>query len=175
VWAESGYLKILIDSREKQPLTFSNRYITNVITTKLNVGDYGCQFEDGHVPDIFFERKSIGDLYGTLGKGYVRFKKEVKRAQEIPATLIICVEGDYTSVLTGYDYSERKGASIIAQVHTLLVKHGVWTVFFKNREEMSEYITNFYIACGKEYVRKESLCLDAKSSTTQASIQLNQQ
>ena len=150
-------MKIIIDTREQAPLKFKNRYITEVISRKLDIGDYGCQFEDGHIPDIFFERKSIGDLFGTLGKGYERFKREIIRSQESKQTLFIIIEGSLTKIFLGYEHSTLKGISIVYKLYTLWVKHGIQPIFCKDRAEMAEYITQFYIACGKEYVRKRKL------------------
>jgi ERCC4-type nuclease len=150
-------MKILIDTREQKPLRFKHKQISEVITKKLDIGDYGCQFEDGHVVPIFFERKSISDLYGTLGKGYSRFKKEVNRALDSKSQLIIIVEGSLTDVSRGTCHCKRKPQSLIDQVFTLFVKHGLMPVFCTNRAEMSAFITNFYIACGKQYLCQKNL------------------
>lgn len=103
---------------------------------------------------MFFERKSIGDLYGTMGKGYPRFKKEIERSQEAKATLFIIVEGTLSEIKKGYKHSKIKGESMVYKLFTLWVKHGVQTIFTSSRKEMAEYITQFYISCGKEHIRK---------------------
>lgn len=131
-----------------------------MIDRKLDVGDYGCEFEDGYVVPAVFERKSIADLFGTLGKGYPRFKRCIKRAKDSGKTLFIITEGTLTKVLKGYERSSIKGVSMVYKVFTLWARYGVQTIFCRDRDEMSEYITNYYIACGKEYVRK----LDEKIS-----------
>lgn len=66
-------LKILIDSREQKILTFKHPQITEIIIKKCEVGDYGCQFEDGFIVPVYFERKGLSDLFGTLGMGYKRY------------------------------------------------------------------------------------------------------
>ena len=68
---------VLIDTREQQPLEFDHKFIEGIEMTKLEVGDYAVKFKDGYSPLYFFERKSIGDLFGTMGKGYKRFKREI--------------------------------------------------------------------------------------------------
>lgn len=146
-------MKIIIDSREQSKLTFSSPFITEVIVEKLSVGDYGVRFEDNYEPPFYFERKSIGDLFGTLGGGYERFKKEIKRGQESKVTLFIIVEGNISDVLRGYKHSTIAGVSIVYKVFTLWAKYGVQTLFVKDRNEMSEYITHFFIAVGKKYVK----------------------
>jgi len=145
-------MKIIVDTREQTALKF--KHVT--VSRKLDVGDYGCQFKDGHIPDIFFERKTIGDLYGTLGKGYKRFKKEITRAIDTDTTLLIIVDGTFTQVLNGYRYSRRAGISIITQLMTIWVRHGIRPIFCKDAKEMALFITEFYKGVGREYVKQKS-------------------
>ena len=70
--------RMLMDKREKIGLIFSHPDIRATILHHLNVGDYCICFHDGHIPSVVFERKSVGDLFGTLTGGYDRFKKEIK-------------------------------------------------------------------------------------------------
>lgn len=135
---------ILQDSRENKPLQFTHPCIESVRVGKLNVGDYTCEFTNGEKSKVVFERKSLGDLFGTLSQGYERFKKEIERAHECNTTLYIIIEGTLTRVARGYNHSRRSGLSIIAQLMTLLIKYNVHTVFCKDRKEMVLYITEFY-------------------------------
>lgn len=148
-------MEIIIDSRESAPLVFKNDYIDKVSVRKLDVGDYSCVFKDGYQVPIFFERKSIGDLFSTMGMGYKRFKREMLRAHNSNKTLILIVEGSLHDVFAGYEYSTIEGLSMVRKLFTLWVKHGLIPVFCNSRREMSEYITQFYIAAGKEYVRRK--------------------
>lgn len=143
---------ILVDTREQAPLEFNHPMITEVRRQKLEVGDYAVLFKDGSVPSVFFERKSIGDLYGTLGKGYKRFKREIQKVLDKKWTMIIIIEGSLTKVLKGYKHSTLEGISIVKKLMTLWIRYGIRPVFCSNREEMSEFITNFFIGVGNEYV-----------------------
>jgi len=133
-------------------LKFSHRFITNVAKKKLDFGDYGVKFKTGFIPNIFFERKSLGDLYGTMGTGYKRFKREIIRAQEAKATLMIIVEASLTEVGKGYKHSRIYGRSMKQKLFTLWVRHGIQTIFTSSRKEMAEYITQFYLACGRQHI-----------------------
>ena len=75
-------MKILIDTREKNPLTFSHKLVSETIIATLNAGDYCAQWENGDLAHTVFERKTINDLYGTLSNGYERFRKEIERVKE---------------------------------------------------------------------------------------------
>jgi len=83
---------VLIDNREKAAFPFtgipSSPNRTWVIPTKqvyLPTGDYaieGC-------PGISLERKSIADLYSTLGQHRERFKRELERLSELDFAAIV--------------------------------------------------------------------------------------
>ena len=137
---------IIVDTREQLPLEFS-------VPTKrgtLAVGDYRAEFSDGSVSQVVFERKSLNDLYGTLSKGYSRFKEEITRARELQLSLIIIVEGSLRRVLSGCSNSQRTPISIVYQLFTLRVRYGIETVFCNTREEMSQYITHYFLALERE-------------------------
>ena len=123
-----------------------------MLTEKLDVGDYGARFENGYIPPVFFDRKSTSDLFGTMGTGYKRFKKCIVRSQEAKVKLFVIVEGTLTDVLKGTKYSTINGATMVYTLFTLWVKHDVQTIFCKDREEMSKYITQYFIAMGKHYI-----------------------
>ena len=140
---------ILQDTREQLPLDFKHEFITGRKIMKLEVGDYCCLYKDGSVPNIIFERKSIGDLFGTLGGGYERFKREIIRAKELNIKLILIIEGSLSKVLKGYDRSQLSGISIIKKLFTLWVRYDLLPVFAKDRDECSRFIIEYYLAIGR--------------------------
>lgn len=148
-------MKIITDTREQKPLRFKHDQITEVLVSKLDIGDYAVQFEDGHRPSVFFERKTIPDLFGTMTRGYKRFKKEIVRAQESGSTLIIVVEGSISEILAGHTHSTVEGISILRKLFTLWIRHGIQFHCFSSRKEMSKYIAEFYYSLGKEYIRRK--------------------
>lgn len=114
-----------------------------------------AEFEDGHIPPFTFDRKSIPDLFGTMGAGYKRFKRCIGRAQDNNVQLIVIVEGTLSEVLSGFDRSAIGGTTMAYKMFTLWAKYGVIPVFTSRREEMAEYITHFFIAIGKQYVERK--------------------
>ncbi len=146
-------MKLIIDTREQRPLVFNHKLITEVEVKGLPFGDYGAMSSDYQHP-VVFERKSINDLYGTLSQGYERFKREIERAKEQNYRIIIIVEGSLKRILMGTAFSNRTPESIIYQLFTIRVRYDVETVFCPTREDMSEFITQFYIAHEKEYLDK---------------------
>ena len=140
-------MKIIIDTREQKPLEFT------VPTERgcLPVGDYCAKFSDGSTSQVVFERKSIVDLYGSLSKNYNRFREEIERSKRLGIELIIIVESNLRRVLGGIPNSQRNGISICYQLFTIRIRHGIETVFCTNRDEMSQYITHYFLAEDREY------------------------
>ncbi len=147
-------MKILIDSREQKPLEFDFPYVEEIRVEKLEVGDYTVEYNDGYRPPVIFEKKSIPDLFGTLSKGHKRFKKEISRAKDLNIKLILIIEGTLSKVLKGYEHSTLSGISIVRTVFSLLLRHGLFPWFAKDREEMSRYIYEYYCGLGRMKGRK---------------------
>ena len=69
---------ILIDSREQRPYTFQNikPEPPETIMQGLTTGDYSVA---GFESRICVERKSMIDLFGSVGTGRQRFEREMER------------------------------------------------------------------------------------------------
>lgn len=100
---------------------------------------------------VCFERKSIGDLFGTLTNGHERFRKELDRAKENNFKIILIVEGTLSEVLAGYKHSSVKGSSILKTMFTLWMKYDLTPVFCPNRSEMKRFITETFEAIGRNF------------------------
>ena len=120
------------------------------------MGDYSCRFDDGHIPPVVFERKSINDLYGTLSAGYTRFKDEIGRSEKLSIRLIIIVEGSLRRILAGCNKSQRTPISIVYQLFTIRIRYNIETVFTNNREEMSQYIYHTFRALENDYLDQKA-------------------
>lgn len=147
-------MKVLVDTREQRPLLFNHPWIT-VTKRKLDTGDYACEFEDGYGPPIVFERKSVPDLFGTLGNGYKRFKRSIIKAQKTNTTIIVIVEGTLSDVFDGHRFSNTNGETNVKKLFTLWIRYGVMPVFCLDKQESAQYITEFFMACGREHIRRK--------------------
>lgn len=110
-----------------------------------------AEFKDGSLCPIYFERKSLADLFGTLTSGHKRFKAELQLAKKMGFQLILAIEGTLTDVLTGPKYSSVSGIVIIRQIMTLWLKYGLTPIFFSSREEMARTIKEFYFSYGRNF------------------------
>lgn len=125
--------KIVIDTREQFPLQFNDP----VERRKLDVGDY-CLDNPLLANDCFIERKSIADFHGTLGTGNDRFQREIMRAQDSGAYLVILVEGSMQATEARLYHGKTTGDFIFRRMRDLSQKYkSIQFLFVKNREESS--------------------------------------
>ncbi len=119
---------IIRDTREQDGCGWNFRASANcngMERAKLDVGDYAIKgFED----KIAIERKTIGDLWGTLGTGYDRFIREWERAKNHKLKYLI-IEATLAEVNAGYPFSKLPPENVIAKLISLQVKHNVHVIF----------------------------------------------
>lgn len=146
------HLRLKIDSREQLPLEFSNRVFDEVVVEGLPFGDYWVELEGKELP-IVIERKSLGDLFGTMTNGYERFKKEVERVKDAECHLILAIEGSVSDVFGGYEHSQYKGESMLKKLAMLRVRHDIEVMFFGSRDEMRRWVEELFDAVRRNYVK----------------------
>jgi DNA excision repair protein ERCC-4 len=96
---------ILIDTREQLPWAFDgltadyrDNYRPLDVRTRsgtLLSGDYSVEGLESHVA---VERKSLADLFSTIGQGRDRFERELERLQRLEYAAVV-VEADWATVL----------------------------------------------------------------------------
>ena len=85
-------IKILVDTREQQPLRFNKS-----LSMKLDFGDYavGAPYYDY----TYVDRKSESDFKGTMTTGFRRFQRELERAKQFDAYIFIVVESSIEKII----------------------------------------------------------------------------
>jgi ERCC4-type nuclease len=146
-------VKILVDTREQAALNFNHPYVEGTERTALLVGDYAARFKDGHIPAIFFERKSLPDLFCSLGRDYKRFRREIMRSKENNIDLIIIIEGTIRDILKGNEYSQIEGIKILRTLLSVSIRYGIGYQFCRDRTEMSIHIVEYYCAYARKRMR----------------------
>lgn len=81
-------IKVAIDTREQRPLE-----LTNTKSIKLDYGDYTAIGED--FSNVFIDRKSLNDFVSTFTLHLKRFEKELIRAKEFGAYIVVLVEESF--------------------------------------------------------------------------------
>jgi len=121
-----GFIMV-VDTREQKPLFKPKPWI---VEAGLNSGDYSIQ---GFETVITIERKSIPDLLGTLGKGRIRFEKELNRMSEYKWKGLL-IEGLENDVYQPNDFSSMHPNSIYHSLAAIETKWGVGIYYAKDKK-----------------------------------------
>ena len=104
-------MTIRVDTREQSPFDFASVAspvipFTTVRAT-LQTGDYDlAAFADAGrdpIEQIVVERKSLSDLYGSLGHGRERFEREFQRMADYGYAAVV-IESDWLQIMRPNDY-----------------------------------------------------------------------
>ena len=118
-------MQILVDKREKRPLWEKPNKNHEVEFTCLKTGDYSIK---GLENEFAIERKSLSDLFGSLGKGHKRFKREIARGLQMEYFAIV-IDGTYDHILNkdfdGAEFSKMRGYVITSILFTLHIKYKI--------------------------------------------------
>lgn len=97
---------VLVDTREQLPFAFdaipadatAGGGLWRVRTDRLALpsGDYSL---DGYAAAVAVERKSLADLFGTVGQGRERFVRELERLADMTFAAVV-VEAEWSAVFT---------------------------------------------------------------------------
>jgi len=144
--------KILIDTREQKPLKFERE----TVSQKLDYGDYAFSHPK-HSCDCHIERKSLSDFISTISGGYERFIKEIERAKDNDAYLVVLVEETLTNALS-FQYLPHISKKIRAtpefifhRVRDLIQEYPNIQFLFVNGRKESSRMVELIFTCGCLY------------------------
>jgi len=138
--------KILIDTREQQPLSFKNSE-----SYKLDVGDYGVTAKDYDY--TYVDRKSFGDFCGTITVGYARFCKELDRCRALGCYLFVVMEFPFEGIeaLNKKSYKKYKLDYVFHNMRDIQKQYSDCCQFvFSGSREESQSIIPKLLVMGKE-------------------------
>ena len=149
-------LVIVRDTREQKELSFDGlEGVDKVEDMALPYGDYTAIIDDKPVP-IVVERKSLGDCWKTMASDdYDRFKREFERCEKDNFHMILAIEGTYSDVLNGFDYSQFSGESMVKKLATLSVRYGIECWFMESRQMMAHRITQTFLAVARNWKKEK--------------------
>lgn len=135
---EEKKFTIIRDTREQDGCGWNFRASANcegMERVKLDVGDYALK---GYETKVMVERKTIADLWGTLGANYERFLRELDRAKDHKVKYLI-IEGTLAEVSAGFAYSKLPPENILAKLISLEVKHGIHVIYAGRQDKAQQY------------------------------------
>ena len=123
---------ILVDGREQKPYRFDQirgdakqrkrPLDVSVEWAHLKTGDYSIR---GYDTRVAVERKSLEDLYNTLGQNRDRFEREHERLAEFETKLVV-IEAEWSTILRRPpDFSRLNPKTIIRTCLSWQTKYGV--------------------------------------------------
>lgn len=118
-------MKIVIDSRERHPLSFSRWPDVVVEVGGLHVGDYSLK---GLETRFAVERKSVPDLVASVTRERERFERELTTLRGFDLAAIV-VEGTMQEVANGEYRSRANPDSVLQTLAAFQVRYGVPTIW----------------------------------------------
>ena len=132
---------IIIDSREQRPYMFKNikPEPPETIVKGLATGDYSI---DGLENKICVERKSIADLFSSVGSGRKRFEREMARMSEFDYAALI-IESSLSSIFTNPpSRSKMNPKAVFRTLISWSIKYDVhiWPMWDRESAEKVTYL-----------------------------------
>jgi hypothetical protein len=140
---------IAIDTREQRPLEFEDS-----VRMTMKFGDYKYTDDYGGSPvRTVVERKSEGDLIGTVTVGHERFVREIERVVDAGFFMFVVVESGLLDFETANEYATRRAniPYVFHQIKGLQRKYynNIQFVFSGSRK-WSEYIVPRLLRAGED-------------------------
>jgi ERCC4-type nuclease len=116
---------ITIDRREKYPWVFD----APSVVQKLDVGDYSLL---GFHNEVAIERKSLGNVIGSLSYERTRFEPELQRGRDLQCFCVI-IEANWQDVFNKNYRSEMSPNAVRESVIAFQVRYGTPFIFTGSR------------------------------------------
>ena len=142
-------LRVSVDTREKVPLEFK-RFDVEIVREALKLGDYGAATltngEQLAMIPVFFQRKGLPDLFGTLTneKRHSLLRDQCLMAIEVRAKLILAIEGTDEDVLNGFAYSDVPGTTVMKAITTMWFRYDLIPMLCASRDVMEWRMMNIW-------------------------------
>lgn len=131
---------IIIDTREKEPYTFS----LPGLRRKLDAGDYSLE---GYENRVSVERKTLPDFIHTVIRGRKRFMKELSKLSGYEAACVV-VESELREILSGEFRSAAHPHALMGTIVSIILDFGIPVYFCSDRQcaiqFVEQYLTLFY-------------------------------
>jgi len=152
---KGSVLKIIADTRELAPYTFTN-YDVEIVKAGLPAGDYSLP---GAESVVAIERKTVDDLVGCLmGKDRERFARELARLRPYVLAAVVC-ECTLEDISRARYVSNMKPQAALQSIIAMQVRYGVPLVWAGNRNG-GEYVTHGLLQKYAYEIRKQHAAIN---------------
>jgi DNA excision repair protein ERCC-4 len=149
---------ILVDGREKAPYRFTGLHSDSstgrrelIVTTEwahLKSGDYTIR---GLESTIAVERKSLDDIFSTLGQNRERFEEEHRRLAEFRRAVVVIEASWWTITNLPPERSKLNPKTVFRTALSWHVRYGVPWIATEDRRLGEIYTYRFLEKCWKEF------------------------
>lgn len=156
---------IVVDNREKLPYTFDGmkgpsphrqKIIVDSFRGHLETGDYAITSQISGPLSIRIERKTLVDLFATLGSHRERFEREHERLAEFKRAVII-IEADWRTIINDPPERSRLNPnSVFGTSTSWFVKYGVPWIACPGRRFAELYTFKLFQQFWKNHIHKEN-------------------
>lgn len=142
-------MKILIDSREQNPYSFSG-FDVEPITTALPSGDYSLP---GFTDRVAVERKELNDLLGCLTHDRDRFKRELERLRSYESAALV-IEAPFEAIAAGAYRSRMVPEAAIQSLYAIMAAYRMPVFFAGDRDGGEQFVFDFLRHCARHAERR---------------------
>ena len=139
---------VIYDSAEQKPWELGPDFY--MVRGKLRTGDYTFQ---GLEDVLTIERKSIGDLVGTVIQDWIRFRKQLVRMSGFDLACVV-VEGTPQDILDHKYESQANPESVIGKCNAIYVDHGIPVFWYGPRPVAVHMVERLLVMAWKRYGRE---------------------
>ena len=136
-------IKIIVDTREQSGYFFETFEDVIVHHEGLRTGDYslvGCSDPEIHGQTICIERKSLADLFGTMGNGRNRFLGEIGRMLRFDFSAIV-IEGTFKDIMDNPpQMSSMRPNAVIGSLVSIATRYNIQVYACHDRVD-AEFVT----------------------------------
>ncbi len=137
-------VRLVIDTREQLPYTFSDRVVT--VRAALPAGDYSVE---GRERLIAVERKSLDDFVSSVIHERARFRRELEKLQSYPAACVV-VEANLTDLLGHRYYSKAHPAAVVGAALAIIVDYQVPVFLCSDREAACRFTEGYLVRASQK-------------------------
>ncbi len=139
-------ITVLVDTREQKPWSLDPTRFETRRATLRKKGDYTI----AGMEDVFaIERKSLGDMVGTVIGDMIRFHKELRRLAGLDFAAIV-VEADIGDLIAHRYESEANPESVIGRVNGIYLDYGIPTFWFGMKSQCERMVENLFTMAAKK-------------------------
>jgi ERCC4-type nuclease len=143
-------MRVVVDTREQRPWSFSEIGGLESVRRKLDLGDYSIE---GLEARVCIERKSLDDFVKSCTKDKIRFWKELKAIRDAGMLACVIVEADMKQAYGAAYTSKAAPSSVMGLTISIQIDMGIPVIWASDRVTAIRYAAQFLTAAHKRLAK----------------------